>query len=461
MEEAKLVEKLKKQCPDIKIMTTELYRQRIRKGLSTDGYNFYMAGKGGYAWTRLSYNLVLQFEDKEYDPFNVVRTGHPLPGIYKIASIKGLNDTRAINSEGHGYHHSNQILSCYYSKCSTTDFITEETVDIFAYPLWQSVAARDVDRLDIGDVFEVISFDLIDTPYTCYRIQWHLVSKSTIKSSNCSCATEGEKMPRVNTSNTLISELRKVRDKIAIKKDLPSYMVFSEKTLKDIADKRPQSFSDLQAISGIGEYKMNEYGGKILYIVKCFKDAEKKTKIKSSSSSFTTSSKSSKSQQKSLEDQLLEYRTNKSQEESIPAYCVFNNAVMQSIIDNKPKTRSSLLAIHGFGPVKCDKYGDDIISIIKQSAPKPSKVDTIQVTIEMYYQGLSPEDIAEERELSTQTIYNHLFKANIIEPRDVLSRHEYDDAFVLWENSQVDVIKEIYGPQGVAAFYYIRNNQLY
>ena len=99
MEETILIRTLKKQNPEIKIMTTDLYRERIRKGLPTDGYNFYMAGKMGYDYTRLVYNAVLLLEDEEGDPFNVVKAGHPLPGVYKIADINGSNDTRAINRD--------------------------------------------------------------------------------------------------------------------------------------------------------------------------------------------------------------------------------------------------------------------------------------------------------------------------------------------------------------------------
>lgn len=463
MEEIKLIEQLKKQFPDMKIMTTELYRQRIRRGLSTDGYNFYMAGRAGYAWTRLTYNAVLQYEDEESDPFNVVRAGHPLPGIYKIASIDGLNDTRAINSDGHGYHHSNQILSCYYSKCSTTNFVTEETVDIYAYPLWQSVAARDINRLYIGDVFEVLSFDLIDTPYTCYRLQWHLVSKSSHKSEIYSCATEGDSLPHVNTSKSLISELQRVRDKIAQRKNLESYKIFSNKTLELLASNKPQTFSELLSISGIGDYKMNAYGGWILYVIKCFKDSKKTRNItKKTSSPRVIASSSTKPKQQSLEALLTEYRTTQSQEEMVPAYCIFSNAVMQSIITEKPKTRRELLAIRGFGPAKYDKYGEDIIRIIKQATVKSSpKTDTVQITVDMYNEGLSPEQIAEARGLTFQTIHTHLFKAGIVDPRDILSEYEYNDAYILWENSKVDVVLEIYGHAGVAAFYFIRNNQLY
>jgi hypothetical protein len=198
-------------------------------------------------------------------------------------------------------------------------------------------------------------------------------------------------------------------------------------------------------------------------VIKCFKTAKTtKNTSKKASSSRAITSNGARSKQKSLETLLTEYRTNQSQEEMVPAYCIFSNAVMQSIIAEKPKTRTALLAIHGFGPVKYDKYGEDIIRIIKQATMKSSpKTDTVQITVDMYDEGLSPEQIAEERGLTYQTIHNHLFKAGVVDPRDILSEHEYNDAYILWENSQVDVILEIYGHAGVAAFYFIRNNQLY
>lgn len=65
-------------------------------------------------------------------------------------------------------------------------------------------------------------------------------------------------------------------------------------------------------------------------------------------------------------NKLKEYRLNISRHENIKAYFVFNNEALEQIVQLKPKTSSELMNIRGFGEKKIEKYGEGIISIIKQ-----------------------------------------------------------------------------------------------
>ena len=69
------------------------------------------------------------------------------------------------------------------------------------------------------------------------------------------------------------------------------------------------------------------------------------------------------------DDQLIEslkkYRMNKAQEKNLPPYYIFNDITLNEIIAYKPTTIEELLAIKGFGPKKCDWYGEDILDIIR------------------------------------------------------------------------------------------------
>jgi len=67
----------------------------------------------------------------------------------------------------------------------------------------------------------------------------------------------------------------------------------------------------------------------------------------------------------SLYKELKEYRLNKSREEKVKPYFLYNNLQLEAIIRAKPKTVEELKEINGFGNVKCEKYGADIIYIIK------------------------------------------------------------------------------------------------
>ena len=66
-----------------------------------------------------------------------------------------------------------------------------------------------------------------------------------------------------------------------------------------------------------------------------------------------------------LVDELKQSRLNKAKEEKVKPSFVYNNEMMEEIIKMKPKNEEELIAIRGFGPVKIEKYGQDIIDIIK------------------------------------------------------------------------------------------------
>lgn len=68
----------------------------------------------------------------------------------------------------------------------------------------------------------------------------------------------------------------------------------------------------------------------------------------------------------SIYKDLKEYRLNRSREEKVKPYFLYNNQELEEIIRVKPKTIDELKSIKGFGDVKCEKYGADIIDIINR-----------------------------------------------------------------------------------------------
>jgi len=63
-----------------------------------------------------------------------------------------------------------------------------------------------------------------------------------------------------NYNVELYDQLRELRKTIASEKGIPPYMVFSDKTLKELSESQPQNKEEMLEVHGIGEIKFERYG---------------------------------------------------------------------------------------------------------------------------------------------------------------------------------------------------------
>jgi ATP-dependent DNA helicase RecQ len=66
----------------------------------------------------------------------------------------------------------------------------------------------------------------------------------------------------------LFDKFRELRLEIAREESMPPYIIFSDKTLIDMAVKVPTSKSEMLNVSGVGENKFNKYGERFLALIK-------------------------------------------------------------------------------------------------------------------------------------------------------------------------------------------------
>ncbi len=64
--------------------------------------------------------------------------------------------------------------------------------------------------------------------------------------------------------------------------------------------------------------------------------------------------------------ELRAYRYQMSRKEGIKPYYIYNDAQMKELIARMPGTKEELLNVQGFGPVKADKYGADVLAILER-----------------------------------------------------------------------------------------------
>ncbi len=63
---------------------------------------------------------------------------------------------------------------------------------------------------------------------------------------------------------------------------------------------------------------------------------------------------------------LVDWRREKYQQDNVPAYIILHQKTLLAIADIAPTTREELQALKGFGKSKCDKYGDEILEIVRK-----------------------------------------------------------------------------------------------
>ena len=147
-------------------------------------------------------------------------------------------------------------------------------------------------------------------------------------------------------------------------------------------------------------------------------------------------------------DALKEWRTQVASVAGVPAYVVMYDRTLAELANALPERTSELDSIHGLGPVKIEKYGQALLDVIhssrnasnsrfdsiaketeapilepvkkkkeKKEKEKEKKEKTWVITYNMYKEGKTVMQIAQERSLTETTILGHL--ARYVESGDI------------------------------------------
>lgn len=86
-----------------------------------------------------------------------------------------------------------------------------------------------------------------------------------------------KKAKKLSPDEELFEILREVRKNIAIKENVPAYIVFHDATLQQMSSEKPSSELDMLTIQGISEVKYHKYGQEFLIAIKKFTDSKLNT----------------------------------------------------------------------------------------------------------------------------------------------------------------------------------------
>jgi ATP-dependent DNA helicase RecQ len=161
-----------------------------------------------------------------------------------------------------------------------------------------------------------------------------------------------------------------------------------------------------------------------------------------------------------LFERLRKLRHSIALEENIPAYLVFNDATLKIIEQERPMSDEEFLEISGVGQRKLEVYGaafiNEVIDFTKEKKVTKNKSDTHKITYELYQEGLSIDEIAEKRKLTSTTIFSHIAKlyndGKDINIDELVSENEV--------NSVREAKKELDSPNALKPYFEHFNEQL-
>ena len=143
---------------------------------------------------------------------------------------------------------------------------------------------------------------------------------------------------------------------------------------------------------------------------------------------------------------LRELRNQIAKREDLVHFQIFTQKSLYAMCEILPTTNQELKDVHGMGKTRIEKYGTEILQVIKgyceendievsnsisvfeDLKPKKQKGDTKKVSLELFITGKSIDQIALERELNVNTIFGHLagfIPTGEIKITDLMSKDNY------------------------------------
>lgn len=201
---------------------------------------------------------------------------------------------------------------------------------------------------------------------------------------------------------------------------LSTYGIMDEYTLKEIKDIINVLIADNYLYLTEGQYPVIKLRKKAVHVLKNKEKVFQRVRKK----------KEKIPQDDTLFEMLKRLRKDISDREGVPPYIIFHDSTLREMSEYCPTDKEALLKLKGVGEAKLNRYGDAFIDLIKKyveekginrvkkpamkvsNKSKDDKIPSHVITYNMYNQGKSLQEIAEEREIKISTVQDHLIRCS-------------------------------------------------
>jgi ATP-dependent DNA helicase RecQ len=227
-------------------------------------------------------------------------------------------------------------------------------------PEWKAIL-RQLHALGMVQVTEKLGWALTEIARPVLRGEQSLqLRRDTIRAAASSASgPRGERAPAAailaEEDEPLFNALRGLRRQLAERQGVPAYVVFVDRSLIEMAQRRPATLDELARCNGVGAKKLERYGADVLEIINGAPPLqEPKARMRAAARGDGALFDALR------EAQIALYRG----ADGIGKPMACTNATLAKIVAARPTSSAALGAVHGMDPPKTERFAETFLRLI-------------------------------------------------------------------------------------------------
>ncbi len=180
----------------------------------------------------------------------------------------------------------------------------------------------------------------------------------TLRRDTVVSAGEREPVVRAQVADEdlgLLAALKAKRRALAETQNVPAYVVFPDKTLIEMAERKPANLDQMAGITGVGARKLESYGAAFLEVITGAAEGLHPARMKLVGRP-----------EGAVFDRLAEVQLELSRGgDGTGKYLTCTHSTLRAIVERRPSTLAELAGIQGMGEQKIERFGEAFLAVLR------------------------------------------------------------------------------------------------
>ena len=154
----------------------------------------------------------------------------------------------------------------------------------------------------------------------------------------------------------LLALLKSRRRALAEAQNVPAYVVFPDKTLIEMAERKPATLDQMAGITGVGARKLESYGTAFLEVINGSSEALHPARMRLVGKP-----------EGAVFDRLAEVQLELARgEDGTGKYLSCTHSTLRQVAERRPSTLTELHDIQGMGELKVERFGAAFLAVLRE-----------------------------------------------------------------------------------------------